>query len=274
LKPTTITLQLADRSMKKPRGIIEDGLIKVDKCYYPVDFIVIDTELVHDVVNQIPVILGRPFLATANALINCRTGVTKISFENMTVELNIFNINNQPLDYDKIHPVCLIEEITDEFSLEGFEIEYFTQDEDDLDFDKLIEQDDVVYEPSLEDPEMECFAPSKGDLDLSKLLQQAKTMHKPSLEDPEMECFTQCGGDIDFYRLLEQARVVVEPSMEDIELESFAQLGDDKYFDEVVELVKAILDPISEMQPEYGETIELSFPTTYSSAFRPPALIF
>jgi hypothetical protein len=191
----------------------------------------------------------------------------------MTVELNIFNINNQLLDYDEIRPVCLIEEITDEFSLEGSEIEYFTQDEDDLDLDRLIGQDDVVYKPSLDDLEMECFAPSGGNHDLSKLLQQVETMHEPSLENPEMECFTQCGGDMDFYRLLEPARVVVEPSMEDIDLESVAQLGDDEYFDEVVELVKAIFDPIFEMQPEYGETIELSFPTTYSSAFGPPDLI-
>jgi hypothetical protein len=58
LKPTMVTLQLADRSMKRPRGIIEDVLIKVDKFYLPVDFIVIDTEPVLDVVNQIPVILG------------------------------------------------------------------------------------------------------------------------------------------------------------------------------------------------------------------------
>ena len=52
LKPTTVTLQLADRSMKRPRGIIEDVLIKVDKFYYPMDFIVIDTEPVYDVVNK------------------------------------------------------------------------------------------------------------------------------------------------------------------------------------------------------------------------------
>jgi hypothetical protein len=43
LKSTSITLQLADRSAKKPKGIIEDVLIKVDKFYYPVDFIVLDT---------------------------------------------------------------------------------------------------------------------------------------------------------------------------------------------------------------------------------------
>ena len=126
LKSTMATLQLVDRSMKRPRGIIEDVLLKVDKFYYPVDFIVTDTKPVHDVVNQIPVILGRPFLATANALINCRTRVMKISFGNMTVELNIFNINSQPLDYDEIRPVCLIEEITDDFDLEDPEIECST----------------------------------------------------------------------------------------------------------------------------------------------------
>jgi hypothetical protein len=49
LKPTSMTLQLADRSMKRPRGIIEDVLIKVDKLYFPMDFIVIDTEPVHNI---------------------------------------------------------------------------------------------------------------------------------------------------------------------------------------------------------------------------------
>jgi hypothetical protein len=51
LKPIAITLQLANRLMKRPSGIIEDVLIKVDKFYYPMDFMVIDTEPVHDVVN-------------------------------------------------------------------------------------------------------------------------------------------------------------------------------------------------------------------------------
>jgi hypothetical protein len=58
LKPTSMTLQLADRSVKVPRGIIEDVLIKVDKFYFPVDFIVLDTEPVQNVGIQIPVILG------------------------------------------------------------------------------------------------------------------------------------------------------------------------------------------------------------------------
>jgi hypothetical protein len=77
LKPTSMTLQLADRSVKIPRGIVEDVLIKVDKFYFPVDFIVLDTESVRNVGFQILVILGQPLLATANALINCRMGVMK-----------------------------------------------------------------------------------------------------------------------------------------------------------------------------------------------------
>jgi hypothetical protein len=225
LKPTTVMLQLADRLLKRPRGILKDVLIKVDKFYFPVDFIVIDTEPVHDVINQIPVILGRPFLATANALINYRTGVMKISFGNMTVELNIFNINCQPLEYDETHPMCFIEEITDDLDLEDPEIECFTQDYDDLDLDRLIRPD--LHEPSLEDPDTECFAPSGGHFDLSEPLQHDEPIDELSLEHPEFECFAQFGGNIDCGRILEPTRKVVEPSLEDVELESFAQLGDD-----------------------------------------------
>ena len=46
LKPTSITLSLADRSVKIPRGMIEDVLVQIDKFYYPVDFFVLDTDLV------------------------------------------------------------------------------------------------------------------------------------------------------------------------------------------------------------------------------------
>jgi hypothetical protein len=277
LKPTSMILQLADRSEKRPRGIIEDVLIKVDKFYFPVDFIVIDTEPVHNVGSQIPVILGRPFLATANALINCRTGVMKISFGNMTVELNIFDINKQPLDYDEVHPLCLIEEITDEveneFSLEDPEVECFTQDENDLDLDRLLGQNDVLYEASLEDPEIECFAPSGGDFDIGELLQQTGTMHEPSIEDPEIECFAQHREDMDFEGLLKPVKGVGEPSLEDTMLESFAQLGYNVDFDELVEQAKAILDPCPESQAECGEITELPFPTPYSSAVELPELI-
>ena len=72
LKPTNITLSLADRSVKIPKDIVEDLLVKVDKFYYPVDFVVLDTEPMAKGTNQVPIVLGRPFLATSNAIINFR----------------------------------------------------------------------------------------------------------------------------------------------------------------------------------------------------------
>ena len=95
LKPTNITLSLGDRSVKIPKGIVEDVLVKIDKFYYPVYFVVLDTELIASEPNHVPIILGRPFLATANAIINCRNGIMQLTFGNMTLELNIFHLNNK-----------------------------------------------------------------------------------------------------------------------------------------------------------------------------------
>ena len=71
---TTVTLQLADRSLKHLRGVIEDVLVKVDKFIFPADFIVLDME----VDTEIPIILGRPFLATSRAMIDIQRGELKL----------------------------------------------------------------------------------------------------------------------------------------------------------------------------------------------------
>ena len=72
LKPTTISLSFVDRSVKIPKGVVEDVLVKVDKFYYPVDFFVLDIEPVAMGANYVPIILERPFFATSNVIINCR----------------------------------------------------------------------------------------------------------------------------------------------------------------------------------------------------------
>ncbi|XP_047943130.1 uncharacterized protein LOC125189961 [Salvia hispanica] len=66
LKPTRITLQMADRSVTYPEGIIEDVLVWVNDFIFPVNFVVLDME--ED--RNVPLILGRPFLATGEALID------------------------------------------------------------------------------------------------------------------------------------------------------------------------------------------------------------
>ncbi|XP_061376475.1 uncharacterized protein LOC133318488 [Gastrolobium bilobum] len=78
LKPTEVSLQLADRSVRTPNGIIEDVLVKVDKFIFPADFVVLDMEEG----SGKPLLLGRPFLATARALIDVEQGMIKLRMNN------------------------------------------------------------------------------------------------------------------------------------------------------------------------------------------------
>ena len=116
LEPTSITLSLADRSIKIPKGTIEDVLIQVDRFYYLVEFVVLDTEPAAVGANHVPIILGRPFLATSNAIINCRNGVMQLTFGNMTLELNIFHFSkrNMHSEEDDCEEVCIIDAILEE----------------------------------------------------------------------------------------------------------------------------------------------------------------
>ena len=71
LKAIRMTLQLADKSTTHPHGLAQDVLVKVDKFFFPVDFIVIDMEEDEDA----PIILGRPFMKTARMMIDVDDGL-------------------------------------------------------------------------------------------------------------------------------------------------------------------------------------------------------
>ncbi|RVW18232.1 hypothetical protein CK203_111993 [Vitis vinifera] len=117
LKPTSITLSLADRSVKIPRGIIEDVLVQVDKFYYLGDFVVLDTDPIVMGAKYVPIILGRLFLATSNVISNCRNGVMQLTFGNMTLELNIFYLCKKHLhleEEERPEEVCMIDTLVEE----------------------------------------------------------------------------------------------------------------------------------------------------------------
>ncbi|XP_022891993.1 uncharacterized protein LOC111406859 [Olea europaea var. sylvestris] len=95
-KPATISLQLADRSIKRSKGIIEDVLVKIDKFIFLVDFIVLDME--ED--SNIHLILGRPFLAIGRALIDVYDGKMILRVDNEQVIFNIFKAMKHPLTSD------------------------------------------------------------------------------------------------------------------------------------------------------------------------------
>jgi hypothetical protein len=74
LSPTTLRLQLADSSVRYPAGIAKDIPVKVQDCFIPVDFVVLDM----DIGDEIPLILGCPFLSTADAQIDVGAGVVQL----------------------------------------------------------------------------------------------------------------------------------------------------------------------------------------------------
>jgi hypothetical protein len=76
LHPTPIVLELADRSKIKPEGVLDDVIVSLDSWEYPVDFMVLQPKTPS---GGHPLILGRPWLATTNAFIGCRSGNMLIS---------------------------------------------------------------------------------------------------------------------------------------------------------------------------------------------------
>src|SRR5262249_42778624 len=90
---TRMSIQLADRTIRHPRGIIKNILVRVDKFLFPIDFVVLDM----DEKFEMPLILGRPFLATTRALIDVEKIRLILRVRNEKV---ILDMENEPLSLD------------------------------------------------------------------------------------------------------------------------------------------------------------------------------
>ncbi|KAF5755478.1 putative nucleotidyltransferase, Ribonuclease H [Helianthus annuus] len=102
LAPTRMTLSLADRSVKYPRGIVENLLVKVDKFVFPADFVILDMEAD----ERVPIILGRPFLRTAKALIDVHDGKITLRVGEERVTFEIERSMNHPSGSDDYSGPC------------------------------------------------------------------------------------------------------------------------------------------------------------------------
>ena len=89
---TKISLQLADRSYQHPRGVIENILVKVGKFILPADFVILDME--ED--DSVPIILGRPFLATGKAQNNVQEGELKLRVQGDKITFQVFQPMKHP----------------------------------------------------------------------------------------------------------------------------------------------------------------------------------
>ena len=100
LMPTTLSLQMADRSLNFPKYIIKDVLVMFDKFIFPIDFVVLDME--EDM--EAPLILDRPFLATNKALIDVKNGELKLRVGKDHVKFNLY----QSLKFsDDVRAICM-----------------------------------------------------------------------------------------------------------------------------------------------------------------------
>ena len=84
-KPTTMRLLMADRTVKRPIGILHDVLVKVESFIFPADFVILDCE----VDFEVPIIVGWPFLATGRALVDMEKGQMKFRLNNEEATFNI-----------------------------------------------------------------------------------------------------------------------------------------------------------------------------------------
>ncbi|XP_048428639.1 uncharacterized protein LOC103946212 [Pyrus x bretschneideri] len=90
LKETKVVIQLADRSNRYPKGLLEDVLVQVNELIFPADFFVLEME--HDPMpTALPLILGRPFLRTARTKIDVYDGTLTMEIDGESVKFKIFN---------------------------------------------------------------------------------------------------------------------------------------------------------------------------------------
>ncbi|XP_070043824.1 uncharacterized protein [Nicotiana tomentosiformis] len=94
-RPTSMLLQLADRTVKRPTGILDDVLVQVGKFVFPADFVILDCQ----VDEEIPIIMGRLFLATGRALIDCEIGELKMRLNNEEIIFNVQQSMRRPSEF-------------------------------------------------------------------------------------------------------------------------------------------------------------------------------
>ncbi|XP_027103283.1 uncharacterized protein [Coffea arabica] len=118
-KSTNITLQLTDRSIIYPLRVLENVLKKVQKFIIPVDFVVLDIE--EDV--SMPIILDRPFLATAGTIIDVKNGKLKFQVGEEDVEFNLHEMEKYPSFTDHAYSIGTIDKLTQEMSQVNFDFD-------------------------------------------------------------------------------------------------------------------------------------------------------
>ncbi|XP_049394594.1 uncharacterized protein LOC125858852 [Solanum stenotomum] len=106
-KRTTVILQLANRSIARPEGVVEDVLVQVGSLIFPVDFVVLDFEPDYEV----PFILGQPFLATGRALIDVAASQLTMRAHDKVEVFDVYRVLKLPSIYEELSDITVIDSI-------------------------------------------------------------------------------------------------------------------------------------------------------------------
>ena len=110
LQPLFIELSLADGSMRRPHGVVEDVIVKVENCYFPADFIIVDMKSMKDLTDSL-ILLGRPFLATAKAIMDWGKGEVIFQVGDSTMKVSINKLMRHPShETDEVGAVDIYED--------------------------------------------------------------------------------------------------------------------------------------------------------------------
>ncbi|XP_050917630.1 uncharacterized protein LOC127132709 [Lathyrus oleraceus] len=107
VQDTRMTLQFADHSVKRPFGVVEDVLVKVDKFVFPVDFVIL--EMPED--EEIPLILGRPFLETGRCMIDMEGGTLTLKVYDEELRIDVRDTMKHKENMCTNHSVEVIDQI-------------------------------------------------------------------------------------------------------------------------------------------------------------------
>nr|XP_009765585.1 PREDICTED: uncharacterized protein LOC104217130 [Nicotiana sylvestris] len=108
-RPTSMRLQMDDRSIKRPVGIVDDVLVKVGKFHLPADFVILDCA----VDKEIPIILGRPFLAIGRALMDLERNEIKLCVNDKQVTFQASKGMKLPHEYESISVFDVVDVVED-----------------------------------------------------------------------------------------------------------------------------------------------------------------
>ncbi|XP_075076010.1 uncharacterized protein LOC107777738 [Nicotiana tabacum] len=103
-RPTTVILQLVDRPLAHPEGVIGDVLVQVGSFIFPADFIILD----YEPDQEVPFILGHPFLAMGRAIIDVCEGRMTMRVGDRVEVFNVYRALKLPAHYEELFMISVV----------------------------------------------------------------------------------------------------------------------------------------------------------------------